>query len=231
MSQVPNREEAITRSQATINELTASYSLPRPGAINPSDSVVMYTRKSIIDPGNLERGQILTKFLQLPSFYFSIFAPCLKSEAPYAMKGHGLSIVIKNVSGRPIQVLYDRTYHKTSVRDNIGWVEGDTGYWEDHRRTLKPNDEIELKPHYAIMALQEHSRSGNPPVYWGTSGAIPEKDDLVEVAYRASVIPGDNECPYLPPGEPVFSRNFKLNADESDDAAGARRSRRRGSES
>lgn len=216
MSSIPNRESATHRAKAFVNDISTHHSLPRPGAANPSDTVSAILKDSIASPENLAAGQVLTQYLQLPAFYFSVFAPAIKGEPPYK-RSYGLKITVKNDCPRKLSVLYDRTYHKTFVRDRIGWVEGDTGYWEDHVKQLAPGDEIELDPEYAILALQEHSRSGNPPQYWNVSGAIPERDDLVEVAYRCNVLGED--------GEPINSRKFKPADEES-----VRKGRRRMSE-
>lgn len=179
------REDAILAAQKLAESLTRSVRLRR--ARQTANQPLIEWLARLLEE-RLDEGSFLTPLLHLPQALQPPVLEAVKGEGVYSTRPLGVVLKIKNVSPRICRILVDEIHHSNPVQVNtIGYVDGDTGWWQDVHHDLRPGEEIDLAPHYAILALQDHSQSGFQPHLWGGSGAIPEQDDLVEVGFRATV--------------------------------------------
>ena len=111
---------------------------------------------------------------------------------------YGLTVVVRNTSTQSVLV---QTHARRIVR-----TRSDLGAplrWEDRpvREPLSPGETMELSLHYAICALREGTWRIFEPALWETSGAIPQRETLVEVGYALVNLGVDSRGRASPPTE------------------------------
>jgi hypothetical protein len=215
------RAAAIAERQALLKSFGSEVFLTRPGSQEPNNTLIAWvTRYLVDDDGAVARGQALTQLLWLPELQRACVIEYLKGDAPYGQMNPGFAVTLKNGSTSPIKIENSYTWRPVPVQhDSIGWVDGPTGTGVPGYRTIQPGETVTLTTHFAIMNLRRHCLLAWDPVAWGESGALPERNDMIEVGYRAAGITG-------PDGETIelesLRRKSRAAADE-DPAPIARR--------
>lgn len=216
------RAAAIAERQALLKSFGSEVFLTRPGSQEPNNTLIAWVGRYLIDEdGAVARGQALTQLLWLPELQRACVVEYLKGDAPYGQMNPGFLATLKNVSRGAIKIENSYTWRPVPVQhESIGWVDGPTGTGVPGYRVLNPGDTATLTPHFAIMNMRRHCLSAWDPIMWGESGALPERDELVEVGYRAAGIAG-------PDGEPIdleaIRRRLQAEADAEAPAQNNRR--------
>lgn len=207
------RAAAIAERQALLKSFGSEVFLTRPGSQEPNNTLITWVTRYLIDEdGAVARGQALTQLLWLPELQRACVIEYLKGDAPYGQMNPGFAVTLKNASRGALKIENSYTWRPVPVQhESIGWVDGPTGTGVPGYRTLNPGETITLTPHFAIMNLRRLCLSAWDPIMWGESGALPERDELVEVGYRAPGIAG-------PDGEPIdleaIRRRLQAEAEE-----------------
>ena len=144
-----------------------------------------------------ETGQVVSPILRLsnPSGLIEI----MKSTGVYNGLPIGLMIRLKAVSSVQVMVAEDNIIKNGSHQG--AYVDGGVPEIIKRYKELAAGEEILMAPHFAIAALQAHSRSAWHPELWETSGAIPQTDALVEVGFTTIIedisVPAGEDGPVM----------------------------------
>jgi hypothetical protein len=193
-------DEAVAESHELANEVAKKCADARPGKEAPNQRVVEFVASLIRSPKSAKRGQLLTRLNWLPEAERTVLMECINGDGPYGQNHPDVRITLENKSDQPVGVTVDMKLVSTRRSDN-GAV-ADTYNGKEVTKTLAPGEQIELRPHWADIALHRSSGQALKPWFWESASRKP--DDLVEVGYRALNLIGPNGSP-----EEFDSRNWK----------------------
>jgi len=159
----------------------------------PPDLLQPWLEEWVKSSETLKRGRCVTDLYRLGSAVWPSAAQILKGGTDVrtetlradARGPYGLHVIVRNVSKQPVLI-------QTAAREIVK-KRSDRGVplrWDDRpvMVSIAPEETLDLALHYAVTALRMGTWRIYEPDLWETSGAIPQRDTLVEVAYSLDLL-------------------------------------------
>lgn len=178
-----DRNAAMTYTQALIHRCRAAGCPPAASADIFSQSMIGLLQALARE--RRETADLLTQVMRLPFTWRAAAMCALKGEAPYEHEGANILVTVRNISTETIDVMVglDWIADQRRGRDDV-YVAASTGHGRERMKPLAQGEDIELRGHFAALALSSLSRSAHEPALWESSSALPDSDLLIEVGYK-----------------------------------------------
>ncbi|MCP3973183.1 MAG: hypothetical protein GY720_01680 [bacterium] len=140
----------------------------------------------------LERGELITRIAQLPPSKAPVLMEYLIGDGPWRGDDPRAFITLRNNGSEDVMVVTSevRNHHinpETGKDKPDAW---DTEFFEDR---VAPGETIEVRPHYAFIALYDRCKRAWHPSHWNSWKGV--EDTIEEVGFRCTLPMLDKDNP------------------------------------
>jgi hypothetical protein len=165
-----------------------------------------------------ERGEILTRIMQLPPQLAPILMEYIQKEGPWNKTADvSLKVKLRNNDTKPHQVIYEMWW-QPAIDENTGEELIEDG-WPVYEKTIVGVGEtIELTPHWAFCVLRKYCKRAANPAYWSKWETIGDKDCFEEIGFSCSLPRLDKDTPPIETTAPPKPRRRSKRAEPQPEA-------------
>jgi len=182
------KETDITATREDIHEMVRLLSRRAPNARTqeqePNHGVELAFYELATSEKCLERGELLTRIMQMPAGLAPILMELVNHEGPWTKRPPmDIWIAVRNNGTEPLEVIHDRR-GRPQYDEETGDPNGDYDF-KCQRRVIAPGKTVELSPHWAAHLLRSRCQRASHVARWNKwKGYIGVADDVEEVGYR-----------------------------------------------